>query len=352
MGEKSRVSLRRRRASHARSFLLALLCFALPAAAQGPPRYWFLDLTIEPARSIDGTWYEAGTLLDSHGTRFDRNHLYSRVMGYDGQWHETEIEGAHAIGQNHSTFFSLPWNDDARNIWCDPTTATGLATWSVVFGLLCLPLLLVPIFSAIGSETPQRYWWLVVSLFMFLNEGNIFKAPIRMQEVGSQCAEAQALISAHPRISAAANKEFGIDASIVFLPFKPAEARVLRAVPRRLDPAVGVATSLFWQVIWFVCLVWQIPAAIVGLHYTFVRHPAERLIRRQIGGQLVVQTPRFAETLGMDDPTKPPPEFVSRNKTRRIQALTDLLKAETAAARAVIQYERERRGGKRDDKKR
>ncbi len=353
MVKKPRFSWRRGKVSGARYLPLVLFCLALPARATAQQPYYFLDLTLEPARSIDGTLYEAGTLLDAHGVRFDRNQYFSRVMGYDGKWHETEIEGAHQMGQNHSAFFLLPWNSETRNVWCDPTPpSTALINWAVITGLICLPLMIVPIFSAIGADKPQRYWWLIVSLFMFINEGNIFKVPMRLQDIAPKCAAAQALISAHPR-SEAGNRDFGIAASVAFLPFTPSEAKTLRAVPQSRTPLVGVAVNFFWQIIWFACLIWQVPAAIVGVHYLVVRHPAERLVRRRIGGRLVIETPRrFAEALGtMSDPKNPPPEFVSRNQTRRVRALTELLRSEAEAALAVVQYERARRAAGKGDKK-
>jgi hypothetical protein len=93
----------------------------------------------------------------------------------------------------------------------------------------------------------------------------------------------------------------------------------------------------FLAILLAIRLLWP---AYVGLHYLFVPHPAERHVRRRSGKPSEINVPAFVDSLGQENANNPPPDFVLKNKTRRIRNLTDLFRAEREAAEEAVRHQR------------
>ena len=80
--------------------------------------------------------------------------------------------------------------------------------------------------------------------------------------------------------------------------------------------------------------------ALRGAHYLLVPHPAEQHVRRRPGKPSEINVAGFDDSLGKENIHNLPPDFVLKNKARRIRNLADLVRAETEAADEVERHQR------------
>jgi len=119
----------------------------------------------------------------------------------------------------------------------------------------------------------------------------------------------------------------------------PFTANALQNGPWIADSSIVLASQVcfFLAIILAARLLWP---AYVGLHYLSVPHPAEGHVRRRPGKLSEINVSGFADSLGKENGTNPPPDFVLKNKTRRIRNLADLFRAEREAAEEAVRHQR------------
>jgi hypothetical protein len=340
MDTKPRFSLLMPRASDIRiSVPLLLLAVSLLLSCPGVAQeYWMLDLSIERPRFVRGEWFEAGSLIDIDSSVQATNEWGS---AYVNVWliGPTGKRVYATVQKKPSPFVSFPWNNAEHNFACDESFSSGAQTGYVVLALLALPMVVLPFFAAQGTGKPGRYWWFIASFFLLINEWNMVGAPSYLKASATDCKEARKVIAAHAhyysRESIYRHGEY-----VGLLPIHANEAAPLRRVRQHIQAAHIVTDNLSWEVILLLMLSFQIPAAISGAHYLFIRHPAERHVRRRPDKPSEVNVPGFANDLGKEDINNPPPDFMLKNKARRIRNLTALFRAETEAAEAAVEQQR------------
>jgi hypothetical protein len=232
-------------------------------------------------------------------------------------------------------FASIPWNPVSNAPACLPQwSAVSFIDWppekSIYITLLFLLILCLKVLDCIGKGSFKWLWSLllyaalfapilfVVSAYAISRDQCEPKAAAFVQN----CERSGAI---YPCTISALDGAWVSDAEIVWVS------------ETCLFAALFLAMRLLFP-------------AICGAHYLLVPHPAERFIQPGRGAdQAVIDEAGFADSLGQTSIDRPPPDFVLRNKARRIRNVADLFRAEREAAEEAIKHERARRMTERKD---
>ena len=331
--------------SGARCIAPYLLCVLFlvhssPALAQGnssPDRFWMLDLNIEAPRIISGEWFEAGSFIDIeyiNNRQRDSEYIEVFLIGPSGERVYDRIK------RNPYPITEWPWNAAERNLACNESYSRGTQAWYVLLAVLALPMSILPFFAAKGTGDTGRYWWFIASFFVLVNEWNMVQAPSYLNASAEDCKQARKVVAAHTI--------YDSTGTLQMLPIHAAEAAPIRRLPQHLRNANVLSSNATWQAILLLLLSSQIPAAISGMHYLFVKHPVEPFL----------ETDSLEDSIPLDDvydvlskPSGSPRQvFVEENQARRIEAQTKRIEAEANLAEALLKRERSRASWKRTKK--
>jgi hypothetical protein len=321
-------------------FLAVSLLLSCPALGE---ENWLLDLPVAQPRFIGGEWFEAGSLIDIDSSLGRENEAWSPyvkvwLIGPNG----TRVHAT--IQKVPEPFVSFPWNSTENNLACDGSSPAGAQVGYVFLALLALPTIVLPFFAAKGRDDPRRYWWFIASFLLLLNEWNMIRTPQALSTIATDCREARAIVAAHanyytPKSSYQSGTFLGL------LPFHASEAVSLRNVKQNKITENIMALNLSWEFLLLFILAFQIPAAVSGAHYVFVKHPVEPFLKTK-GPEDRIPLAKVREILSQPH-GNPGPEFVEDNQARRVEAQTKRMEAEARLAEALLERERARERRKR-----
>jgi len=293
------------------------------ADGTGPYYFWYVSVKTNLG-------YPTGSLVTSLGEAGKNTWAVAGAQGQIETIHRNEF------GPLGFQFFSVPWNYDTNLPACTDVAhtqplnaryaraANAIATSPLAISLILCAVVILHALSAIGAQNWKRLWWLLVPLFFIF----IMTPSARAMRSLDACSRAQTLIENHQTSHGYVE------------PLLPDQAWILRELP---DAEKNFASGLPWALLAGLLLGRLVYSALQGAHYLLVPHPAARFVRTAGSSTqrgLWVDHERLAGSLGKTDPKKPPPEFVSKNQTRRVRKLTELFRAERDLAEEAVRHAR------------